>query len=217
MSLTNKNVCYTCVSNQEELKEITHKSSEWDYICLSLTEGVTSNTWDVRYLEGSNSDSFNDLSINQKKAYFKILPHIIFKDYESSIYIDSSIELKDSLNILTSSYCGNSLSVLMHPTKNCIYQEFIECINNSIDDHKRLERQLRKYINEGFPLNYGLYDTSIIYRSHNDSRCILIMNEWINEVIMHSYLDHLSLPYALWKTLSRDFINIIPRNIILSI
>lgn len=195
----NKNVCYTCISKPTDvLQEIKHKSDGWDYVCFSLIEGISSDTWIVHYVENVN------------KAFIKILPHLIFDTHETSIYIEPNLILNEDLNALCLSYCNECIGLFQHPIRNCLYAECIECLDASLDDHKKIERQIKKYANEGFPLNYGLYDPRFIYRKHNEEECIKLMKEWHTETFYHSNIDHISLPYVLWKTDFRNKISIIP-------
>jgi rubrerythrin len=53
---------------------------------------------------------------------------------------------------------------------------------------------------EGFPENYGLLQSNIMFRKHNKEACIKLMKTWSDEVVNNSHRDQLSFNYALWKS-----------------
>lgn len=96
VSLTNnrlknsKKVIYTCIlGNYDELKEpkIIHK--DFDYICFTDNETITSNVWKIINV----TNDLNDLDIIRKQRAYKMLPHKFLKNYDFSIYIDGNIDL----------------------------------------------------------------------------------------------------------------------------
>ena len=58
---------------------------------------------------------------------------------------------------------------------------------------------MKKYKQEGFPKNYGLPQTCIVFRYHNDESCKRLMKTWWEEIKNESHRDQLSFNYALWK------------------
>jgi hypothetical protein len=61
-------------------------------------------------------------------------------------------------------------------------------------------KQVNKYKEEGFPKNFGLVQSGIIFRKHNDTSCIKLMEAWWKELEVESHRDQLSFNYAVWKT-----------------
>ena len=58
---------------------------------------------------------------------------------------------------------------------------------------------MKRYREEGFPENYGLLQSNIMLRRHNDEACIKLMEKWFDELKNGSHRDQLSFNYALWK------------------
>ena len=58
--------------------------------------------------------------------YFKLFPHLFFKDYDLSIYIDASFTVKGNLKELLIKILNPSFDIyfLQHPRRNKILQEF---------------------------------------------------------------------------------------------
>ena len=73
------------------------------------------------------------------------------------------------------------------------------------DLEKKLEKvnwaisEMDRYKKEGFPEDYGLLQSNIMFRKHNKEDCIKLMETWSNEVVNNSHRDQLSFNYALWK------------------
>ena len=49
------------------------------------------------------------------------------------------------------------------------------------------------------PKEFGLFETNVLVREHNDKSCKKIMEEWWNEIKDKSERDQLSFTYILWK------------------
>ena len=58
---------------------------------------------------------------------------------------------------------------------------------------------MKRYEEEGFPKNYGLLQSNILLRKHNEEDCIRLMEAWFNELKDNSHRDQLSFNYVLWK------------------
>ena len=67
------------------------------------------------------------------------------------------------------------------------------------DTKEIVEPQMDRYRKEGFPEDYGLLQSNIMIRKHNESNCIKFMEEWFNEVKNGSHRDQLSFNYVSWK------------------
>ena len=133
--------------------------------------------------------------------YFKLFPHLFFKDYELSIYIDASYIIKGDLNELLLKTLNPSfnLYILQHPYRNKVFQEFVAVIKFKKDTKKSVNKVKKKYIKEKFPDNLGLTQNCLIIRNHNNKIIIKLMKIWWNEIKNYSYRDQLSLNYAIWK------------------
>lgn len=51
----------------------------------------------------------------------------------------------------------------------------------------------------GFPRHFGLFETNVIIRFHNDPKCKAVMDTWWNEIETRTKRDQLSFTYSLWK------------------
>ena len=94
---------------------------------------------------------------------------------------------------------GKNIAIHRHQVRDCIYSEGRAVLATGKALSKDVHNQLRKYDREGFPKHYGLFETNIIIRNHNNEECINIMEDWWNEMVQWTKRDQLSFTYALWK------------------
>ena len=71
-------------------------------------------------------------------------------------------------------------------------------------DNTRLSKALSFALRHK-PENYGLVQTNIMVRKHNDQYCKDLMEKWWSELKDYSHRDQLSFNYALWKVGSEKF------------
>jgi lipopolysaccharide biosynthesis glycosyltransferase len=96
--------------------------------------------------------------------YFKLFPHLFFKDYELSIYFDASYIINGDLNelLLRTLNPFYDLYFIQHPKRNNISQELSAVIEYKKDSNESVNTIRKKYIEENFPDNKGLTQNSII-------------------------------------------------------
>lgn len=135
----------------------------------------------------------------EKNRYIKMHPHILFPQYQYSIYVDGNVEvLQDLSAFIQKSKTG--ISVFRHPYRDDIYLEALAVVNASRAKAKAVKIQMEKYICEGFPEAYGLVEMRIIAREHNNPVCISVMEAWWEEFrATDTKRDQLSFMYTMWK------------------
>ena len=141
------------------------------------------------------------LSKVKMTRYIKLFPHLFFKDYELSIYIDATFIIIGDLNELLLRVLNPSFDLyfIQHPVRNKIFQEFKTILRLKKENKKIISLVRKRYIKENFPDNLGLTENNIIIRRHNKKKVINLMKAWWNEIKNYSYRDQLSLSYAIWK------------------
>ena len=194
----NKKVVYTCITgNYDSLIEPSTISSGFDYICFTDNLDLKSNVWDIRPLPNETEN----LSQVKKQRYVKINSHKLLNEYDLSIWVDGNVELKGDLNKFISETLTDDCSVYVpaHPFRSCIYDEAQAVISMKKDSKDVVNKQINRYKEEGFPHKYGLLQSNIMLRKHNDEDCIKLMEEWFEELRNGSHRDQLSFNYASWK------------------
>lgn len=197
-----KKVIYTCIVNGYDCLNLNvHLNCDYDYICFTDSKSYlrrkTIGPWQIKPLPYMNSDT------TRNSRYPKMHPHVLFPEYEQSIYIDANIVFKDNKIFDAAEQMSRRDDVFMaippHRRRDCAYDELEECLRIGKDNPEVLLRHKEFLEKEGFPHHMGLTENGVIFRKHNDKRCIKVMNDWWNMLEKYSRRDQLSLQYVLWK------------------
>ena len=106
--------------------------------------------------------------------YFKLFPHLFFKDYELSIYIDASYIIHGDFNELLLKTLNPSFDIyfLQHQVRNKVFKEFSPVLKIKKDTQASVNKVKERYMKEKFPDNLGLTVNCIIIRKHNQKNII---------------------------------------------
>jgi len=195
-----KGVIYTCITGEyDELISHKYVDTDYDYICF--TDDVAGNEksdsiWELREL------CFCELDDVRNQRWHKLHPHMMLSGYEKSIYVDANINIVNSKmfdDIGVAIQANRKMSMLVHPDRDCLYDELNACLELGKDKEDVMRMQVDLIRSNFFPKNHGLFDTSVIYRCHNDRYIIKIMDDWWVWIEKYSRRDQLSLTYVLWR------------------
>ena len=195
----NKKLVYTVLTNNYESPAKIVKDDGWDYICMTDSDTLKSNQWDVRKIP----NWVMELPANKRQRIIKILPHIFFPEYEISLYIDANVNIvsKGHLDSYLERYLKNNVvAIPKHPQRDCAYKEFLVVRKSKKDTSNAAVFQCERYLDEGMPAKYGLWETNIMFRKHNHPDCIKLMTKWALELMMGSHRDQLSISYSTYRT-----------------
>ena len=193
-----KTVCYTCITgNYAQLYSHDYINYGWDYICFTdnknLLKKKQTGIWQIRPLV------FNKLDNTKNNRWHKMHPHILFPDYEQSLYVDGNV------NILTPYYskliAQTKLNMLLpeHYQNNCVYKELDYIVELNKETKEKIDVLRNKYRQEQMPEKLGLTENNIIFRKHKEPQIIKIMEEWWQMVENYSKRDQASFMYVIWK------------------
>jgi GT2 family glycosyltransferase len=190
----NKIVVYTAVANgYDVLRDPLYVIPGADYVAFTNTK------FDCKIWKLVSFNYFEE-DLARSARFVKIHPHFYFHDYDISIWIDANISFvkypKRYLKILENSYIG----MFPHPHRDCVYDEANACKERLKDSHTDIDNQVVKYKKLNFPRSFGLWETGIIFRRHNNSECISLMTKWWQELFSGSKRDQISLPISLYET-----------------
>ena len=191
-------VVYTCITGgYDQLIEPSYVDENFDYICFTDNPDLKSEIWDVRSLPKETEG----LTQIKKQRYVKINAHKVLPEYELSIWVDGNIDVKDNMSELVKNILVDDCSVYVpkHPQRTCLYDEVRPVISMRKDSAENINPQIERYKKEGFPKGYGLLQSNILIRKHNNEDCIRLMEAWSNEVMNGSHRDQLSFNYCSWK------------------
>ena len=192
---------YTCITGgYDTIKEPSLITPGVDYICFSDNPAMKSKTWKIKPIP---EELLGFSKVKQQRGV-KLLPHRYLPDYDISVWIDGNVDTKGNVKdyLKTLDFGKYTVFIPEHPARKCIYKEKDECLRQKKitgDGIALAEKQMKRYKEEGFPYNYGLVQSNIMVRKHNDQYCIDLMEKWWSELKDYSHRDQLSFNYALWK------------------
>jgi hypothetical protein len=194
VNIDKKIVVYTCISGgYDNLKEIIKRESNISYVCFTDDE-IDSDTWEIRKIP----EFLNYLEPTKRARCLKILPHLFLSDYDISVWVDGAIEVLGDINELVSFKLKNNFAISKHPDRICIYQEALKIVELNKDSKEVVDKQVNKYKKMNYPENFGLVQSGIIIRNHNEEKVINLGELWWSELIKHSKRDQLSFNFSLW-------------------
>lgn len=191
-----KKICYTSITGKyDTLKDPTIKTEGWQYICFTDNKSVKSNIWEILPIPSG----LNKLSDVKKQRLIKICPHKYLPQYDECLWVDGNITIQCDLNNFVRNNCNGDFCISKHSQRNCIYDECTAVEKLKKDTHEHVEEIRTKLRRDGYPINFGLAETGVIYRKNNDI-VNLINNEWGRQMINNqTHRDQLTFNYVLWE------------------
>ena len=193
------------IGNYDNIHPIL-KEDGYDYFLFTdkSIDNKTTN-WTILNIDEKLNYS-NKIELIKKQRFFKILPHLFFKDYDLSIYIDTTFKIIGDLDsfllrILTPKL---SIYILEHPNVDSINNEFKAVLFFKKELSSNVIKLKDKYNKEKFPDNNGHAECCLIVRKHNNKNCIDFMENWFREIRENSHRDQLSFNYIFWKINSKS-------------
>jgi len=176
----------------------------------------------VRYLLFSDSDDdapapwqvvpLRDAGLSPRRLSRapKIRPYCFLPPHSVSVYIDANINLHERAalrpvaeaaleraDIAVPRHVKRKWEMRKH-SHTCTYAEAKVCAELSLDRRERIDAQMQRYRETGFPEEFGLLENCFIIRRNNDAARAL--NEmWWSEYLAGSERDQLSLMFCLWS------------------
>ena len=189
---------YTALfGDYDKIKKIKTKNPLCDYYIFTDQNITSGCDWQLREYQFDKNIS-NDPIL--KNRFLKLHPHLLFPEYEYSIYIDATIIIELDIMRLMSRMGDNIIGLFGHHTGiDCSYLEAERVKKAGRAPVEKVDRQMKKYETEGFPSHFGFFENSIIVRKHNDKQCVSIMETWWNELVNETKRDQLSFMYSVWK------------------
>lgn len=195
LNLKSKLTVYTSIiGDYDDLKDPEYLSDNIEYICFTNNRKIQSKVWDVRYI-----DNKEESNVHMARK-IKILPHMFMDIKGKVVWVDAKCIIKQSLLDYIENYQKSSnILCFPHFGRDCIVDEAAVLTGIRPDQKKESFIQVAKYLQEGMPLNYGLYETACLVRDMSDPAVRDLMEQWWYEVSHYSYRDQISLPYIFWK------------------
>lgn len=184
------------IGDYDELKQPEIIEERCDYYYLGIEKPKQLGVY--KWIDIAGISEINMLDKGRINRFCKLHPHLFFAKYKYSIYIDGSFKIKKNISHIVSKISDIGIAVYGGEIKDTYGQAAIGCIKRK-EEEKIVIGQMKRYLDEGFPRNYGFSENGIIVREHNNEECIKIMNTWWNEILKGSGRDQLSFFYSVWK------------------
>jgi hypothetical protein len=219
-----KTVIYTAIfGGKDELIEPSFVSPSCDYVCFT-DQPRQSAIWKIVLREQNPA---GDPVRSARRL--KILPHLLFSEYEYSIWVDGNLEIIGNLEELIGKYLTGKdfatfdhanykthtgqnklkrfiFSILAyHPfVRTCVYEEaeaLIAMNEKGIykDDERLIRAQMERYTQAGYPRQNSVLQSAVLVRRHLSPLLIKVMKDWWQEVKEGSRRDQLSFNFVAWK------------------
>ena len=186
---------YTCITGGYERPTDNFKHKDgYDYFLFSETP-IKTKSW-RNFTITFNVDT---LSNAKRQRFIKTHPHKILEGYDVVVYVDGNTDINDKLYKYIEENKNNIITFKKHPNRDCIYDEIKAVTLVRKEKNDICESIRKKYLNEGFPKHYGLYENNVIISHPNNEEVIDLFERWWNEIYKNSHRDQLSLNYVIWK------------------
>lgn len=173
----------------DDLKEPLVVTEGWKYICFT-DQNLKSDVWQIEKRSLINGDA------RRTSKHYKILFHEHIED-RYSIWVDGSFYVNCDLNVFWQRFVS-PVTLLKHPSRDCVYQEAKACIQNRRDRPEIIRKQIERYRAQGLPANSGMSASGIMLREITpESREFSEL--WYYELVNGCGRDQISYAYVNWK------------------
>jgi len=169
-----------------EGKLIDQLNYDCDYV--AFTKQI-SNTWRNRV----PCSKFKNNALNAK--IHKILTHR-YLDGDYFMWIDGDITLTAEPKELVELMGDKDLLFFKHPTRDCLFDEVIDCQRIGRGDTEEMAEQYEDY--SGFTRHNGLIESAVFIRKNN-KEVNELMEKWWIEISRYSSRDQVSWPVVFQK------------------
>ena len=211
--INGKIVVYTSIfGGYDTILEPYYVSDMCDYFIITDQKIPEGSIWKKITVE--NIEGFEEMDDYHKSKFCKMMPHILFPEYDYSIWVDGNVQIvADLVPLVDRMEDKTAMATFKNPLHNCIYTEknFLICKNAA--NYEQLEAQINLYRGKGFPKQFGMREFSIIVRKHSDELCQKLMKQWWGHVNRYTMRDQISFPYILWENgMHIDYIQLLGDN-----
>ena len=197
--MRNEKICvYTCITGDyDNLKEIK-KEEGIDYYCFTNNKKITSNSWNVIYIE--NEEDLSNVKLARK---IKILGHpLINHQYDILLWMDGAVVFKKKIKDFIAYYMKDEdeFVAFQHGERNSIKEEAESCIRFKKETKENIEKLLKFYQKEKYKDKNGLIESTVFMKRTNSKKVMETMSLWFSMIKNYSKRDQLSFNYCIDKT-----------------
>ena len=154
-----KKVIYTVLTgNYDRLAQPEVVDSAWDYVCFTDKAGQD-GVWKLREIPYASANPI------LRARYAKLHPHLLLPEYELSVFMDANLCITGEAFYACLSAVNAPLALLEHPSRDCVYDRAAWGL-------------LRSYRQMAMPRHFGLYETNVVLRRHQDAAVVALDKQW---------------------------------------
>jgi hypothetical protein len=133
--------------------------------------------------------------------WVKMNPKLLLPEYDVTLWLDGSFTVvrPDIIERLLPCLNPGGFAAFKHPDRNNIYDEATASFHMAKYAGEPIIEQCTHYRKQGLPENHGLWAGGALLRDNRSARIERMNLDWMNETILWSWQDQISLPYVLWK------------------
>jgi hypothetical protein len=184
---------YSCITGGYEEIKNDHVWDGADFYFFT-DKPVEGENWNFR----KATTLFSDPRRNAR--YHKILSHLMFPEYEYTVWIDGAVTLKVPVQYLIDRMGKMDLLTFKHPDRKTVREEAEECIRLKRDYPDIINSTIKRLTDENFNIDKPkLAETRVVVRKNNE-KVKEFNEEWFYRLTTGSLRDQLTFNFAAWKT-----------------
>ena len=190
--MSNPLVVYTVLTDTRFRVQPPNPSVDAEHVCLYAGDKPEAPGWrTIRFFPPE------ELCKSRASRIPKALPHRFFDDSELSIYVDSTVSIRDNVNdFISRAIEGKHIGLVS--LSRPLSEEFQRVESRRYEDLYTLRSQESEYLSTGLGLReLTTFWGGLIFRRHNEESVIKFGERWILNILRFSRRDQLSLPVAL--------------------
>lgn len=189
-----------CIGNYDNILQPEVVDDRFDYILFTdEVKERQKGVWQVRNVDYTNPDK------TRVARYVKTHPTELLHQYEATLWLDANIQVISQYiydRFVSLFESGIEVASVQHPERNCIYDEAYTVVSLNLPSPLEHDAVAVRWCHEiwkkGYPLNYGLFETNVLYRRNN--KLMEGLNRlWWKCIDGYSKRDQLSFNYVLWR------------------
>lgn len=162
---------------------------DYEFVCYTDNPNIKSENWEIRCVDRSK-----DRHPRWDARLYKMLGFINLPT-DQTLWIDARqqfVRIKEIPEY-------DNILIHTHPKRKSAYEEAEFCVKHGVGDPDGIKKLIQIMLDSGFPLDFGLWYSGVIWRKKNDDLSYFC-KEWWDLVSRVSIRDQISLPYVLWGT-----------------
>ena len=164
----------------------------------------------IAYTDDDKADGFGvydirplpypDLDGPRSIRYVKTHPHVLLKQYDIVVWVDTSFLITDNIYPLIQRFQKSGLAIgsTPHQIRSSIQDEAEACIDLNKENPDVLTKQVEDYTNDGFDGKI-LAENGILMFNRKSKKLGPVLETWWTEILNRGKRDQISFGYSLYK------------------